>query len=162
MGSWLVGHRLEGCWRLSCKFSISLQAGCFPLWHCGWEESSGCCRISGFTPMWNGSCCALCQGLNCKMNKRAKNMSASIQGQPVFSLHGHRWLRQGGWCFILTGFVPLHAHPILSTQKTFSSLTYPLKKTLCRGYYSNEASLITITDFFGESSASQRICNECK
>lgn len=53
----------------------------------------------------------------------------------------------GGWCFVLTHFMPLDAHPILSMQKAFSSLTYPLKKILCSGYYNDEASLTTITDF---------------
>lgn len=148
MGSWLVRGRLEGGCRLPCQFSINLQAGCFSSGLCGGEESPGCCRISGFTPVWNGTCCPLCQALNCKMNKWLKNMNAFIQEQPVFPLHGHRWIHQGGWCFILTSFVLLHAHPIPSMQKSFSSLTYPLKKTWCRGYHGNEASLITITDFF--------------
>lgn len=28
---------------------------CFSSWLCGGEESPGCCRISGFSPMWNGT-----------------------------------------------------------------------------------------------------------
>lgn len=115
--------------------------------------------------MWNGTCCPLCQALNCKRNKWLKNTNVFIQEQLVFSLHGHRWLHQGGCCFIFTSFLPLHAHPILSLQKSFFSLTYLLKKIFCRGYHGNETSLITRTDFFfffRESPSSQRSCDECK
>lgn len=70
MGSWLMGRKLEGSWRLSCYFSTSLQVGWFPSWHCGGEESPDWCRLSGHAPMESGSCCPPCQALTCHMNKK--------------------------------------------------------------------------------------------